>query len=641
MTNEIAIENVYPEIDCGRYYSKKSLGDKMEVYADIFKGGHDLIHSVLKYRRQGMSEWVTRSMRQLEDDRWGGDFVMDEIGMYEYTIEAWVDTYFTYVHNIESWFAAGESVEGDLSRVAEILQLAMKKGSESEAYTISGAIEAIKKMGTYEIISKLKEDKLHEIVNRYQERAGFSSYRVLRVFCDRKRSTFSAWYELFPRSQGSINSKSGTFRDVEDRLDDIKQMGFDVLYLTPIHPIGITNRRGKNGSRNCLPEDVGSPWAIGNWDGGHLAINRDLGTMDDFMHLIAEARKRDIEIAMDLAFQCSPDHPYVREHPEWFAHGPDGRIRYAENPPKKYYDIYPLDFRTSDKDSLYRELKRIVLFWIDKGIRIFRVDNPHTKPFDFWDFLINDIKAEYPETIFLSEAFTRRKVMYELSKIGFSMSYTYFTWRNYDYEIVEYFNELSSPALTPFFRPMLFTNTPDIIPSSLSGKNRNAFIIRSVLASTLSPLWGIYSGFELCENTSLGNTEEYQDSEKYEIRKRDWNQPGNIKDIISRLNMIRRDSSALQNLGNLKFCRNSNHNILAYVRYSNDLKDILIIAVNLNPDETHSDVIMIPFADLGMDMGVYKVLDLLDGSEYEWSGNRNYVRLIPGVRQAHIFKVVL
>ncbi len=639
--NEIAIENVYPEINCGAFYSKSSVGDRFDVYADVFKGGHDLVYAMLKHRKTGGNEWITTPMAILNDDRWHAEFLLDEVGMYEYTIEAWVDRYSTLLRDIESWYSAGEPVDSDLSGLIKILNTVRKRCNSAELPIVSGAIESVEKIGIHESISRLKDKRLQEIVNRHQEKTGYSSYKILRVFCDRKRAVFSAWYELFPRSQGADTNVSGTLNDVVGRLDDIRSMGFDVLYLTPIHPIGVTNRRGKNGARVSKEDDVGSPWAIGNSDGGYFAINRALGTMKDFTHLLNEARKRDIEIAMDLAFQCSPDHPYVKAHPDWFLHGKDGRIRYAENPPKKYFDIYPIDFGTADKENLYRELKSIVTFWIQKGIRIFRVDNPHTKPFDFWDYLINEIRSEYPETIFLSEAFTRKKVMYELSKIGFSMSYTYFTWRNYDYEIAEYFNELCSSEIVPFFRPMLFTNTPDILPASLSGKGRNSFIIRAVLASTLSSLWGVYSGFELCESTAIGSTEEYLDSEKYEIKKRDWDKQGNIKGVISRLNTIRKENSALQNTRNLKFCTNSNHNILSYLRYSDDLKNIIIVAVNLNPDETHSDVIRIPFGDIGIRAGTYGVVDLLDGSEYIWSGENNYVRLVPGSRQAHVMKVTL
>ena len=640
MTNNIAIENVYPEINCGSFYSKGTLGDKFDVYADVYKGGHETIASFLKYRKKGESEWAVVPMGSIGNDRWHGSFTLERIGMYEYTIEAYLDSYSTLLKDAESWYKAGEPVEADISRIFSILESARKQSENNERQFLSHIIDGTKNMSVYEILSILNDTALRAVALKYQEKKDLSTYKILKVFCDRKKATFSAWYELFPRSQGKSNSVSGTFKDVESRLDDIKKMGFDVLYLTPIHPIGVTNRRGKNGARYANKGDVGSPWAIGSSEGGHMDINSELGGIKDFEHLISEAKARDIEIAMDMAFQCSPDHPYVKKHPDWFAHGPDGKIKYAENPPKKYFDIYPIDFGTPDKNNLYRELKSVVIFWIEKGIRIFRVDNPHTKPFDFWNYLITEIKEEYPETLFLSEAFTRKPVMYWLGKIGFSMSYTYFTWRNYDYEIRDYFNELYSDEIKQFFRPMLFTNTPDILPRSLAGKNRNAFIIRSVLASTLSPLWGIYSGFELCENQPMGDSEEYLNSEKYEIRKRDWNASGNIRDIIGRLNLIRRENEALQNFGNLRFCKNDNHNILSYVRYTRDLKNVLIISVNLNPDETHSDVIHLPLREIGMNTGAFEVIDLLDGSEYTWNSYSNYVRLIPGIRQAHIMKVI-
>ncbi len=633
--NNIAIENVYPEIDNGLFYVKKTVNDKFNVYADIFRAGTDTVKSYLLYRKNGNLNWNQTGMEYLNDDRWYGSFILNDTGLYEYKITAWTDTYNTLLKNLESWYRAGESIKSDLFDIINILKNIEKNSLESDKNIIEGKINLINNSNDYEAVNILKGDELKNIVLKYQEKRDYTEYKILYVFSDRKASGFSSWYELFPRSYSSFNG-------VEKELTDIKNMGFDVLYLTPVHPIGITDRRGKNGSRVADKNDPGSPWAIGNSQGGHYSINSDLGTLDDFLHLIKTARSMNIEIAMDLAYQCSPDHPYVKEHDNWFYKRPDGTIRYAENPPKKYYDIFPFNFDTEDKENLYRELKNIIIFWIKNGVKIFRVDNPHTKPFSFWDYVINGIKNEYPEVIFLAEAFTRRKIMYELSKIGFSMSYTYFTWVNTYDEIKNYFNELYSHPNNLFFRPMLFTNTPDILPESLKNKNRDAFIMRSLLAGTLSPLWGIYSGFEICENQPLNdNSEEYLDSEKYEIKKRDSDKPGNIKNLISKINKIRLENDALKTF-NLIFCDNNNKNIISYLRYSDNKSNIIIVVVNLDTNNVQGDMVRIPLRALNMDENItYNVIDLLDNSKYTWHGENNYVRLIPGYRNAHILKVIL
>ncbi len=633
--NNIAIENVYPEIDNGLFYVKKTVNDKFNVYADIFRAGTDTVKSYLLYRKNGNLNWDQTGMEYLSDDRWHGSFILNDTGLYEYKITAWTDTYSTLLKNLESWYRAGESIKSDLFDIINILKKIEKNSLENDKNIIEGKINLINNSNDYEAVNILKGDELKNIVLKYQEKKDYTEYKILYVFSDRKTSGFSSWYELFPRSYNSFNG-------IEKELTDIKNMGFDVLYLTPVHPIGITDRRGKNGSRVTDKNDPGSPWAIGNSQGGHYSINSDLGTLDDFLHLIKTAKSMNIEIAMDLAYQCSPDHPYVKEHDNWFYKRSDGTIRYAENPPKKYYDIFPFNFDTEDKENLYRELKNIIIFWIKNGVKIFRVDNPHTKPFSFWDFVINGIKSEYPEVIFLAEAFTRRKVMYELSKIGFSMSYTYFTWVNTYDEIKNYFNELYSHPYNLFFRPMLFTNTPDILPESLKNKSRDAFIMRSLLAGTLSPLWGIYSGFEICENQPLNdNSEEYLNSEKYEIKKRDSDKPGNIKNLISKINKIRFENDALKTF-NLIFCDNNNKNIISYLRYSDNKSNIIIVVVNLDTNNVQGDMVRIPLRALNIDENItYDVIDLLDNSKYTWHGEYNYVRLIPGYRNAHILKVIL
>ena len=639
--SRVSIENVHPLIDCGRFPAKRVIGDEFTVEADIFTHGSDKIRADLEYRKVGDMKWKTSQMHLGYNDRWTGSFTVEEAGIYEYTIEAWIDTYSTALGNIESWYRGGESISGDLAVVSTLLSGIMKKTAGREKSLVNERFSAMKNASPLEVIEILKGPELSSLVQKYQKKLYPETYRhKLRLVVERKKAGFASWYELFPRSQGAKLGTSGTFLDCVRRLPDIAAMGLDVVYLTPIHPIGITQRRGKNGSRVADETDPGSPWAIGNADGGHQSINPDLGTMEEFVNLIRKAAGYGIEIALDLAFQCSPDHPYVTQHPDWFFKRPDGSIRYAENPPKKYYDIFPLNFDSPDKENLWLELKRVVIFWAEKGIRIFRVDNPHTKPFEFWEWIIREVRVEYPDVIFLAEAFTRPAVMYELSKLGFSMSYTYFTWRNYDFEIREYFTELSSPPISDHFRPMLFTNTPDILPPILQTGGRAAFKIRAVLAATLSPLWGIYSGFELCENEAVENSEEYLNSEKYEIKVRDWNGEGNIKQLIATLNSIRRDNISLQEFGNVRFHQSDNPNIIFYSRVSGDRKNAILVALNLNPKELHSANLKVPLDLLGVSGDVpYKIMDLLTGELYVWQGMYGYVRLTPDQRMAHVFRV--
>ncbi len=632
MKDPIAIENVKPEIDCGRFKAKSIKNSEFNVEAKIFKAGHDVIRARLKYRKI-KGKWNYINMENNNNDTFTASFIPSDTGVYEYTVDAWKDMYNTTLKNIESWLSAGEDVSEDINTALKIINNIYGKSNESEKRFISDFLEKINNLNVSSKIDLLRDNYIEKIIYKYQEKNEYTEYyKVLKVISDPDYAQFASWYELFPRSYGNFNN-------LVNHLDYIKSLNFDIVYLTPIHPIGTTNRRGKNGNKVSSKNDPGSPWAMGNSSGGHYSINPDLGNIDDFKNLIREIRNRNMDIAIDMAFQCSPDHPYVTEHPEWFYHRTDGSIRYAENPPKKYYDIYPLNFDIDDKNDLWNEMKNIIEYWINNGIKIFRIDNPHTKPFDFWEWLINSIKVKYPDVIFLAEAFTRENVMYELSKRGFSMSYTYFTWKNNYDDIINYFKELYSYPLLRFFRPMLFTNTPDILTRDL-WNGRPAFIIKSILASTLSPLWGIYSGFELCENNSLNGTEEYSNSEKYEIKHRDFNAPGNIEGIIANLNRIRRDNESLQTLGNLCFCESNNKNIIAYVRYSNDKKNKLIIVINLDSLNVQVATIKVPLYILGMPSdSTYKVNDILNGNDYVWNGEYNYVRLIPDKRQAHIMVI--
>jgi starch synthase (maltosyl-transferring) len=475
----------------------------------------------------------------------------------------------------------------------------------------------------------------------YPNRSGATQYSPPpRVIVDHAIARTAAWYEFFPRSAEGRGDRGSTLRDCLSRIDDAQAMGFDVIYFPPIHPIGSTNRKGRNNSTTCLPQDPGVPYAIGSDAGGHKDIDPTLGTLDDFDWLQAEVRNRGMEIALDFAINCSPDHPYVREHPEWFYKRPDGSIKYAENPPKKYEDIYPLNFRCEDWQALWEEMKSIILFWADHGVRIFRVDNPHTKPLPFWEYLITEVRSKYPDVLFLAEAFTKPKMMKALAKSGFTQSYTYFTWRDSKQELIEYFTELTQTDMREYFRGNLWPNTPDILPFGLQEGGRPAFMIRAVLAATLSSLYGIYSGFELCENQALPGREEYADSEKYQWKERDWNAPGNIKDWIARLNKIRKENRALQFYDNLRFYQADNDAILFYAKMTAARDNIILVVVNLDPHRKQSSYIDVPIDQFGsIDDDVYQVHDLISDARYMWHGRRNYVELDPEIQPAHIFRV--
>ena len=636
MENRIIIENVLPSPRNLSYSSKGVVSSSAKISCSVYTHGTDLVTGIVEYRNYGSADPRSVPLTGSGNDVFTAFIPLERAGILEYRIVAWIDLFSNWIQKIRAWREAGEDVSADIASGAQIVNEAVERTDGEEGKSLSKLLELLRSGSVDRAIEFASSEEIRKIMFEYQTRDHEVSCDWIRITVDPPYAEFASWYEMFPRSQGSNPRKSGTFNDCIRRIPDIKKMGFDVVYLPPIHPIGITNRRGKNGSPKAGKNDPGSPWAIGNADGGHYSIERSLGTMKDFERLLQACADNGIMLAMDLAYQCSPDHPYVRDHPEWFFHRPDGTIRYAENPPKKYFDIYPINFDCQDRNALWNELRNIVIFWIEKGIRIFRVDNPHTKPFDFWSWLLSSIKERYPDVIFLSEAFTRPKVMYHLSMIGFSESYTYFTWRNYKEEIEEYFTELYSEDVIPYFRPMLFTNTPDILPFVLQKGGAPAFMIRAILAATLSPLWGIYSGFELCENEAIEGKEEYLNSEKYEIKIRNWDAPGNIKPLISNLNSIRQTNSCLQERSGLIFIDAGNPNIIAYARYSSGSS--LLIIVNINPFETHEATVNVPIGLYGISDGEsYTVEDLLDGSRYTWHGSANYVRLTPGTRPAHIF----
>jgi starch synthase (maltosyl-transferring) len=639
----VVIESLKPEVDSGRFPIKRVIGEKVVVTADIFSDGHDTVAARVLYRMERDHEWREVPMRLIENDRWKGEFVVEEVGIYLYTVEGWIDHFKTWQRDIKKRYDAGQDLGVELLIGAGYAEEASRRASKEDKKKLIGFAEVLKKAkGGEELTSLALSTEFTKLMDRYPDQNFAVSYeKELRVVVDREKALFSTWYELFPRSISLDPGQHGTFQDAEKFLPEIARMGFDILYFPPIHPIGRTNRKGKNNVLEVNPDDIGSPWAIGSKEGGHKAIHPQLGTMEEFERVILKAREMGLEIAMDLAFQCSPDHPYVKKHPEWFRWRPDGTVQFAENPPKKYQDIIPLHFETEKWEELWEELKSIVLFWIEKGVRIFRVDNPHTKPFPFWEWLIGGIKKEYPEVIFLSEAFTRPKVMYHLAKIGFTQSYTYFTWRNTKRELIEYLTELTRTEVGEYFRPNFWPNTPDILPEHLQYGGRPAFMIRLILAATLSSNYGIYGpAFELCVHEALPGKEEYLNSEKYEIKP--WNRdiPGNLKDFIIRVNRIRRENPALQTTWNLRFYEVDNETLLFYGKATRDLSNIILMVVNLDPFHTQNGWVRVPIEELGLDAHQpYLVHDLLSDDKYIWQGERNYVELHPQVLPANIFRV--
>lgn len=637
------IENLQPVVDGGRYPTKRIVGEDLVVEADIFKDGHDVVAAALKWRVLAERRWRETPMAYIDNDRWRGVCTLYDVAIYEYTVEAWTDTFRGWQLEFTAKFGAGISeLRSEALEGAALLEAASRRARDrTDSARLLELSRRMCKAGTAEINKIAQSRELEVLMATYADRDNATHYAPApRVIVDRPAAQIGAWYEFFPRSAQGRGDRGSTFRDCLPRVDDAKAMGFDVIYFPPIHPIGHTNRKGRNNSITCEPGDPGVPWAIGSEAGGHKAVEPSLGTLADFDWLQEQVRKRGMEIALDFAINCSPDHPYVKEHPDWFYKRPDGTIKYAENPPKKYEDIYPLNFRCDDWRELWAEMKSIVLFWARRGVRIFRVDNPHTKPVAFWEYLVSGVRAKYPDVVFLSEAFTRPKMMKALAKAGFNQSYSYFTWRNSKRELIEYFTELTQTEMSEYFRANLWPNTPDILPFVLQDGGRPAFMIRVLLAATLSTLYGIYSGYELCENEALSGREEYLDSEKYQWKERDWNAPGNIKDWIAQLNKIRKENRALQSYDNLRFYHADNDAILFYGKMTPARDNIILIVVNLDPHRKQNSYIDVPIDQFGhMESDVYQVHDLLSDARYTWRGRQNYVELDPEIQPAHVFRV--
>jgi starch synthase (maltosyl-transferring) len=666
--HRVVIEQLRPQIDAGRFPIKRTVGEEVSVTVDMFADGQDLLAGVLKYRRvpagrpaagparhetasrrpgsapseafadPAEAEWTEIPLTPLDNDSWGASFTVSEPGEYEYTVEGWVDRFGTWLKGLVAKADAGQDVSSELQEGAELTTgLLRSDGTQSER------------------VAAARDPELRAVMASRADRTLATTLDPpLRVTVDPVLARFGAWYEMFPRSCTPDPSRSATFREAEERLPDIAAMGFDIVYLPPIHPIGRTHRKGRNNSLTPEPGDPGSPWAIGSDEGGHTAVEPGLGTVDDFDRFVRTAAHLGLQVALDIAFQASPDHPWVREHPQWFRHRPDGSIKYAENPPKKYQDIYPLDFESAEWRSLWEALRDVFRFWLSHGVSVFRVDNPHTKSFRFWEWCIGEIKRDHPQAIFLSEAFTRPKVMRYLAKIGFTQSYTYFTWRNSADELRDYLTELTRTDVHEYLRPNFFTNTPDILHEYLQLGGRPAFEVRLVLAATLAASYGIYSGFELCENVPVRpGSEEYLDSEKYQIRIRDWNQAGNLKELIARVNDIRRAHPALQQNGTLRFHGTDNRALLWYSKSGGpqgpplrdeaprtDGIDRVFVVTNTDPHHLQHGWVEVPIAELGIPADTpYVVEDLLDGAQYTWQDAWNYVKLDPAERMAHIFVV--
>jgi len=639
----VVIENLSPQINGGLYPIKRVPGEAVTISADIFKEGHDVVLAVLKWRNLGDKKWQESAMTFLENDRWQGSFPAGDVGFTEYTIEAWGDAFGSWIEEIQKKAKVSATLPSETLEGAALVRAAAKRAGRNptsrKLIEFSMALEIAPDAKA--LITTATQPELIALMEQWPDRSLSTTYEpIQQVRVDRRGAAFSAWYEFFPRSAEGKAESGSSFRQCLGRIDDAKAMGFDVIYFPPIHPIGITARKGANNSLTCKPGEPGVPYAIGGPAGGHFEVEPELGTLEDFAWLIGEVKARGMEVALDFALNCSPDHPYVKDHPEWFFHRPDGSIKYAENPPKKYEDVYPLDYHNPEWKALWNELRDVLLFWAERGVLIFRVDNPHTKPVAFWEWVIAEVQAKFPETIFLSEAFTRPKMMQVLAKVGFTQSYTYFTWRNSRSEIESYFNELTKSEMREYYRPHLFPNTPDILPFYLQEGGRPAFMIRAVLAATLSGIYGIYSGFELCENGALPGREEYLDSEKYQYKARDWNAPGNIKPLITRLNAIRHENAALHQTNDLWFCGSDNPAILFYRKASADRSNQVLVIVTTDFRYAQSGWVDVPTGDLGLPPdSPYEVEDLLTGEVFAWRGSRNYVELDPSRRVAHILRV--
>ncbi|MEM1217322.1 MAG: alpha-1,4-glucan--maltose-1-phosphate maltosyltransferase [Bacteroidota bacterium] len=645
MRKRVLIEQVRPQLDGGRYAIKRIINEPIHISAAVYGDGHDVVRASLLYKQENKRKWEEVFLVKGMNDQWTATLRLPEIGFYEYKVEGWIDQLANWHYGFVKKHEAGQHMGVELQIGAQFLKEAAENYSKAIGKKLlAEAAILLKEEGYLEAVARVLHPEFEQLLHDYPyKRFASESEGNLRVRVGRPKERFSTWYELFPRSASFTPGDHGTFQDVIKRLPRVAEMGFDVLYLPPIHPVGKINRKGKNNAVKAAPGEPGSPWAIGSDEGGHKAVHPELGTIEDYRQLITEAGKLGIDLALDLAFQCAPDHPYVKEHPEWFIWRPDGTIAYAENPPKKYQDIVPINFETEDWQNLWEELKSVVIYWVEQGVKIFRVDNPHTKPFLFWEWCISEVQKEHPDVIFLSEAFTRPYVMAGLAKIGFTQGYSYFTWRNNKAEMQEYLTELTQTDWRDFFRPNFWPNTPDILPYELMGAGSNTFVLRVAMAATLSSNYGLYGpAYEMLDNR--GNTngkEEYLDSEKYEIKRYNWDARNRLTDVITSLNWIRRDHLALQDTYNITFTQTDNKQLMSYVKMSEDGSDIIWCIVNFDVHQPQAGFVEVPKDLLGIEGQPVNLLvkDLLTNEVYNWKNDWNFVQLNPNKFPLHILQV--
>lgn len=637
----VVIDAVSPKINNGEFYIKRVVNQIVTVNADVLGDGHDIIASSLLYKFEKDKKWSEVTMHHVNNDEWMASFVVKRQGFYEYKVEGWVDYALNWQHGISRKIEDNQHVKSELLEGIEYLNAIVDAVSETEKTYVIKLMQLFSDEHLYqESIIEAQSHKLHKIFGKYPKKKLANSSKTYQVYVDRLKALFSTWYEFFPRSASEKTGVHGTFKDCEKLLPRVAEMGFDTLYFPPIHPIGEVNRKGKNNTTEAKEGDVGSTWGVGSKDGGHKSIHPQLGSVEDFKSLINVAKNSGIEIAMDYALQCAPDHPWVKEHPQWFKWRPDGTVQYAENPPKKYQDILPIYFETEDYKNLWNECLATLFYWIDLGVNIFRVDNPHTKPYYFWNWIISEVKKKYPDVLFLAEAFTRPKVMEQLAKQGFTQSYTYFTWRNTKHELTEYLEELTKTDLREYFRPNFWPNTPDINPFHLQGANESKYMQRYALAATLSSSTGIYGPvFEQMISEALPGKEEYANSEKFEIYTYDWSKKNNLITVISQINKIRHQQEALQQTNNIKFCNITNENLIAFYKWNDAKTNEMLVIINLDQNNTQAGTIQLPYADLGISPGnQLEVYDLITENRYNWNSEWNFIELHPSL-PFHIFKI--
>lgn len=644
MQNRVIIHSVSPELEGGQYFIKRIQGDTVQVKATVFGDGHDVVRAAVCYRKQGAKKWEQSLMTELGGDIWAADFQVGELGFYDYKIEGWVDQLMNWYRGFKKKFEAGQQMEVELKIGADFLKTTAKQYKGEAKKQINAYAKLLDGKDYQAGVAAVLSENFGRMVSVCPMKQYVTTYdKKLRVRVGRKKELFSAWYELFPRSTAKEVGEHGSFKTAKELIPRVAEMGFDVLYFPPVHPIGKINRKGKNNAVTAQEGEPGSPWAIGSDEGGHKALHPELGTLEEFKDLIEEAAKFGLEVAMDIAFQAAPDHPWIKEHPEWFIWRPDGTIMYAENPPKKYQDIVPINFESTDWKNLWEELKSVFTYWAEQGVRVFRVDNPHTKSFRFWEWCIAEVQKEYPDTIFLSESFTRPNVMNELAKLGYTQSYTYFTWRTNKQEMEQYLTDLSKTEMREYFRPNFWPNTPDILAYEMMHANENQFVKRFLLAATLSSNYGMYGPvYEFLDNTPMNNgKEEYLNSEKYEIKVHDWNARNRMTDIITRVNRIRRENPALQDTYNIHFTRTDNDQIMSYIKMTPDRKNVIWCVVNFDPNHTQAARVELPRELLRVPHGMpLRVHDLLRNETYFWSNDWNYVELNPYHYPIHILRLV-